>query len=114
MSTLEADVGIVCACMPAMQLLLRRVAPRIFGSSVDNSSYLHPYSGANTKTYRNTNGHHPQSKNITMTRSVIVTDMPKDSDSVIELVDNTSKSRSAEGGSIATFSTDAAHKHHNW
>lgn len=113
MTTLEVDVGIICACMPAMQLLLRRVAPRMFGSSADNASYLHPYSGSHMKPGRNTNSHYPQSKTITKTISTTVTGMPEDSDSVIELVD-TSKNGITEGGSTATVSTDTARKDPNW
>ncbi|KAK5048917.1 hypothetical protein LTR84_005338 [Exophiala bonariae] len=116
MSTLEVDVGIICACMPAMQLLLRKVAPSLFGSSADNkSSYLHPYSNSHARTFRNTNSHNPPSKNITKTISTTITDMPlKDSDSVMELVDN-SKPGSANGrsGSNTTLPPDPA-RDHNW
>ncbi|KAJ3497139.1 hypothetical protein NLG97_g2128 [Lecanicillium saksenae] len=33
-STIEVEVGLICTCLPAMRLLLVRLAPRIFGSSV--------------------------------------------------------------------------------
>ena len=88
MSILEIDVGIICACMPTMQLLLRRAGPRLFGSTVHADSYLHPYTSSRSRTYRSTNSHHRQSKSgITNTTTTTVNDMPKDSDSTIELVD---------------------------
>ncbi|KAI1634864.1 hypothetical protein F4809DRAFT_616535 [Biscogniauxia mediterranea] len=33
-STVEITIGIICACMPAMRLILIRVAPKIFGSTL--------------------------------------------------------------------------------
>jgi len=33
-STIEVNVGIICACMPAMRVLLSRIMPKAFGSSV--------------------------------------------------------------------------------
>lgn len=114
MSTLEVNVGVICASMPSIQLLLRKVAPRFFGSSVDHSSYLHPYSNSHARTFRNTNTHQPQSMNITKTISTTITDMPKDkdSDSVMELVD-VSKSGSIKGGSNTTLEIESARRH-NW
>ncbi|KAF4307534.1 hypothetical protein GTA08_BOTSDO03810 [Botryosphaeria dothidea] len=32
-STVEMDVGIICACMPAVQALLKRIWPTVFGST---------------------------------------------------------------------------------
>lgn len=36
-STIEVNVGIICACMPAMRSLLSRVLPKAFGSSAHGS-----------------------------------------------------------------------------
>ncbi|KAJ5962148.1 hypothetical protein N7501_007089 [Penicillium viridicatum] len=32
-STIECDVGVICACLPAIRSLLRRVSPRFFGDT---------------------------------------------------------------------------------
>ncbi|KEF53462.1 uncharacterized protein A1O9_10437 [Exophiala aquamarina CBS 119918] len=110
MSTLEVDIGIICACMPAIQLLLRRVAPGILGSSITESSQLYPHTGshARTKSTRHPSSHITQSKSITMTITTTVADMPKDSDSVIELVDTERQVHNSNGdcGSSATVSTE--------
>ncbi|KAK0637905.1 hypothetical protein DIS24_g10362 [Lasiodiplodia hormozganensis] len=37
-STIEMDVGIVCACMPAVQALLKRIFPTIFGTTQGDKS----------------------------------------------------------------------------
>lgn len=115
MSILEVDVGIICACMPSLQLLLRRIAPRIFGSTVDSSSYLHPHaaSRSRTRTFRNTNSHIAQSKSITKTTTTTVMDIQKDSDSVMELVDTDRQFHSTvhpDGSSFATVSTEHPQK----
>jgi len=36
-STIELNVGIMCACMPAMRVLLVRLFPKILGTSTNNS-----------------------------------------------------------------------------
>ena len=122
MSVLEIDVGIMCACMPAMQLLARRVAPRIFGSTVEQSSYLHPHTGSRSRTrnFRHTNSHAVQQpKSITKTITTTITDMPKDSDSVMELVD-TDRHDARNGNpnldscSFATLSSEHPQKPQNW
>ncbi|CAP98066.1 hypothetical protein EN45_097860 [Penicillium chrysogenum] len=39
-STIECDVGVICACLPAIRSLLRRVSPGLFGDSAKaKSSY---------------------------------------------------------------------------
>ena len=35
-STVEINVGVICACMPSLRLLLKRVSPKIMGSNSDN------------------------------------------------------------------------------
>ncbi|KAK6076408.1 CFEM domain-containing protein [Seiridium cupressi] len=41
-STVEITVGIICACMPSMRLILVRIAPKVFdGSLVRNSRYYY-------------------------------------------------------------------------
>ncbi|EXJ56329.1 uncharacterized protein A1O5_12596 [Cladophialophora psammophila CBS 110553] len=120
MSVVEIDVGVICACMPAMQLLLRRVAPRLFGSTADKSSYLHPHTGgprSQSRTFRNTGARHSMAPNtITKTLTATVTEVAKDSDSVMELVDNPhKKGASHEGGSFATMSSaDEGNKPNGW
>lgn len=105
-SILEINVGIVCACMPAVQLLLRRIAPKWFGSTIDSSSYLHEQSTTRNRAFRNTGSHIPhQRSQITKTTVTTVVDQAKDSDSVIELVDNGKKD--GEGASFATTSSGA-------
>jgi len=50
-SIIELDVGIICACMPGMATLLRRVLPRAFGTlkgsgnGTANTDGLQTYSG---------------------------------------------------------------------
>ena len=109
MSTLEIDVGIICACMPTMPLLLRRVAPRLFGSTLSADSYIHPRTSSHSRNYCDSNSHHMQSKNdITKTTTTTVTDMPKESDSTIELVEDLGNS-SMKGGTIHPISTKEPH-----
>ncbi|KAJ5652245.1 hypothetical protein N7507_009671 [Penicillium longicatenatum] len=38
-STIECDVGVICACLPAIRSLLRRVAPTLFGDTEHVKSY---------------------------------------------------------------------------
>ncbi|KAJ5769095.1 hypothetical protein N7520_003654 [Penicillium odoratum] len=38
-STVECDVGVICACLPAIRSLLRRVSPRFFGDTEPAKSY---------------------------------------------------------------------------
>ncbi|CAG8921591.1 unnamed protein product [Penicillium salamii] len=38
-STIECDVGVICACLPAIRSLLRRVAPGLFGDTTHANSY---------------------------------------------------------------------------
>jgi hypothetical protein len=39
-STIECDVGVICACLPAIRSLLRRVSPGLFGDTAKvKSSY---------------------------------------------------------------------------
>lgn len=45
-STIEVDVGIICACLPAVRKLLRGVFPDVFASTVR--------SGAKTPSYPHT------------------------------------------------------------
>ncbi|RAO64886.1 uncharacterized protein BHQ10_000898 [Talaromyces amestolkiae] len=45
-STIEVDVGIICACLPAVRKLLRGVFPNVFASTV--------HSGAKTPAYSHT------------------------------------------------------------
>ncbi|KAH6669719.1 CFEM domain-containing protein [Plectosphaerella plurivora] len=44
-STIEINVGIICACMPAMRLVLVRIFPRILGSTKQYPSYPGGHSG---------------------------------------------------------------------
>lgn len=39
-SNIEMDVGIICACMPSLRLLLGRFIPKILGISRDRSARL--------------------------------------------------------------------------
>ncbi|KIW20771.1 hypothetical protein PV08_01349 [Exophiala spinifera] len=85
MSVLEADVGVICACMPALKLLLRRVAPGIFGSTVDQSSHLRAHHGSHANSYGARRSMPPQI--ITKTTTTSVVELPKENDSTIELVE---------------------------
>ncbi|EPS29322.1 hypothetical protein POX_f08366 [Penicillium oxalicum] len=38
-STIECDVGVICACLPAIRSLLRHAAPGVFGDTEQNKSY---------------------------------------------------------------------------
>lgn len=38
-STIECDVGIICACLPAIRTLLRRLYPGLFGDTEHAKSY---------------------------------------------------------------------------
>jgi hypothetical protein len=49
-STIEINVGIICACMPAIRLLLLRTFPKIIGSTQDSSNQ-------NNSGNKNSNSH---------------------------------------------------------
>ncbi|KAJ6786621.1 hypothetical protein PWT90_10656 [Aphanocladium album] len=52
-STIEIGVGLMCTCMPAMRLVLGRIAPRLFGSSSSgNSKQTHSTGQWSTSTPR--------------------------------------------------------------
>ncbi|CRK09486.1 hypothetical protein BN1708_002171 [Verticillium longisporum] len=54
-STIEINVGIICACMPALRLILVRFFPRILGSTCQGTSDLSRYyvkSASNTGNHR--------------------------------------------------------------
>ena len=105
MSVLEVDVGIICACMPALRLLLRRVAPSLFGSTIDQSAYLHPNTASRVRTFRSEGARRSMAPHsITKTITTTISEMPKDSDSTLELVEN-SKNDSDKGEAFATMST---------
>ncbi|KAJ6031579.1 hypothetical protein N7540_002311 [Penicillium herquei] len=38
-STIECDVGVICACLPAIRSLLRRLSPALFGDTENVKSY---------------------------------------------------------------------------
>ncbi|KAJ5312061.1 hypothetical protein N7508_002891 [Penicillium antarcticum] len=61
-STVEVDVGVICACLPAIRSLLRRVSPGLFGDTEKAKSY-----GMNSRSpgtgSRFEGGSHVQSKN---------------------------------------------------
>lgn len=38
-STVECDVGVICACLPAIRSLLRQAAPGMFGDTEQTKSY---------------------------------------------------------------------------
>jgi hypothetical protein len=87
----------------------------MFGSTVAQDSYLHPHTGSRsrTRTFRHTNSHAQQQKSITKTITTTVTDMPKDSDSVMELVDTDPHDvpgGNVDGSSFATVSTEHPQK----
>ncbi|KAF2750589.1 hypothetical protein M011DRAFT_516936 [Sporormia fimetaria CBS 119925] len=43
-STIEVNVGIICACMPTIRVILVRLFPKILGSTQNNTNqYLHKY-----------------------------------------------------------------------
>ncbi|OAA39426.1 CFEM domain protein [Metarhizium rileyi] len=44
-STLEINVGLICACLPTIRLILVRVWPRVFGSTVNSTSARSKTSG---------------------------------------------------------------------
>lgn len=50
-STIEINVGIICACMPSMRMLLVRLFPKVLGTS---RRYYANY-GSNNQTGANTN-----------------------------------------------------------
>lgn len=49
-SIIELDVGIICACMPGMATLIRRILPRVFGT-LKGSSSNNPVSTDSLQTY---------------------------------------------------------------
>ncbi|KAJ5613867.1 hypothetical protein N7528_007521 [Penicillium herquei] len=51
-STIECDVGVICACLPAIRSLLRRVSPGLFGDTENVKSYgLNSQSRATASRY---------------------------------------------------------------
>ena len=56
-STVEVDVGVICACLPAIRSLLRRALPSVFGGTSHgaaagyskNSSFMSRSAGASSR-----------------------------------------------------------------
>jgi hypothetical protein len=98
MAALEVNVGVICACMPAMLLLLRRVAPRWFGSTINSDSRAPPYVSI-SKAQRNTNSHiHPRATITKSTTRTTISALPGSAHSdTIELVSRAEKSNRTEG-----------------
>ena len=63
-STIEINVGIICACMPSLRILLVRLFPVLGGSSHDSSKY---------RQYGDTYGH---SKSRVTSRSRALVELP--------------------------------------
>lgn len=66
-STIECDVGVICACLPAIRSLLRRVSPKLFGDTEHTKSYgMNSHSRGNGSRFENSihvqNSFHVQSK----------------------------------------------------
>ncbi|KAJ1326892.1 CFEM domain-containing protein [Microdochium nivale] len=71
-STVEITVGIMCACMPSMRVILVRIWPRLFGSSsyASNSQYANHYAkGSKNRTGTGSQVDNPPSKNKSAVRS---------------------------------------------
>lgn len=65
-STIECDVGVICACLPAIRSLLRRVSPGFFGDTENAKSYgmnSHSHSHSRGTGSRFEGNIHVQSKN---------------------------------------------------
>jgi hypothetical protein len=60
-STVEINVGMICACMPSLRLLLVRLFPKMLGSTQQQS-----HTGNN---YYSTRGHTANKGNISVARS---------------------------------------------
>lgn len=85
MSFLESSVGIICACMPAVRLLLSHAIPSVFGSTLNAGSRTYA-SASGSAAYGNIYNTHSGtgvSKTITNT----TTPAANDTDSMIELVE---------------------------
>jgi len=105
MSVLETDVGVICACMPALQFLLRRVAPRIFGST------MRPTYASQSNTYRTITSRAQPNHIITKTVTHTIHAVSKDTDSEIELVQGVSE-RGGEGHSFTTTTSPSSSRAH--
>ncbi|ORY58549.1 CFEM domain-containing protein [Pseudomassariella vexata] len=51
-STVEINVGIICACMPSLRLILVKLFPRVMGTTHDRTARSQYYYGQNSKVRR--------------------------------------------------------------
>jgi len=92
-STIEINVGIVCACMPSLRILLVRVFPKLRGTSNrSNNQYYaknHSQRGGNISVIRATASSGPPDNNkITYERSYTVQrELEEDETQLVELTE---------------------------
>lgn len=71
-STIEINVGIMCACMPAMRVILVRLFPKVLGTTTNNASYHAKYGNRSQDLVKSGfSGRIGKSKNGTGNASVI-------------------------------------------
>lgn len=71
-STVEINVGIICACMPAIRVVLVRLFPRVLGTTRDNTNQHYAKYGSHTGPSRRFGGGSKRlSSKINADRSVI-------------------------------------------
>ncbi|KAF2731278.1 hypothetical protein EJ04DRAFT_545296 [Polyplosphaeria fusca] len=115
-STIEINVGIICACMPAIRVVLVRLFPKVLGTTQNTNQYYAKY-GSNSRAMghgavasANNNASHnsvpPRNKNaITFTKTFEVQHADKVDDEVglVELDDFGAKGKSARNSSEASM-----------
>lgn len=70
LSTLELSIGILCACIPTLRPLVKKLAPRLVGSSDHPSSYGHTHQLSTIGTANKRRTHHEQGSGIYIQKEV--------------------------------------------
>lgn len=102
-SVIEADVGIICVCMPSIRLGLARLFPKIMGSSAHASKPTYGATGAGGRSEGNTLGVlSANGINVQTTYRVTHARKPQTNDderSFVQLVEIDGDAKSAAGSS---------------
>jgi hypothetical protein len=105
-STIEINVGIICACMPSIRVVLVRIFPRVFGSTRNNTNPLSSFGGSKPLTGGRL-GHNKDGSVITYTKTFDVQHQDRNNDEIgLVLMDDlaTRKESQAKSGGSSEIS----------
>ncbi|KAF2261908.1 hypothetical protein CC78DRAFT_570174 [Lojkania enalia] len=112
-SCVELNVGIICACMPAIRVVLVRFFPRIFGSTKHTSNQYYAKYGSNNRTFGHgavassngvsNNNHGRNLTSITYTKTFEVQHGDTDTVGLVEMDNLSRKAKSRRNSSELSY-----------